>query len=113
MESPTRLGPTAFGLGKRICGRHSSLFEPLCCRPTTSETFPRCCSAVIFGLTQSRDPVISLSEHFVMAGRVATILRGLAYAVKHRPSVAKLWAPQARQLLAEYDRLQAKQRSSY
>lgn len=40
-----------------------------------------------------------------MAGRVATILRGLAYAVKHKPSAAKMWAPQARQLLAKYDHL--------
>lgn len=42
-----------------------------------------------------------------MAGRVAAILRGLAYAIKHKPSVAKLWAPQARELLAKYDHLAA------
>lgn len=54
---------------------------------------------------QARDPVLKLSDDYVMAGRVATILRGVAYAVKHRPSVAKLWAPQARELLRKYDNL--------
>lgn len=53
---------------------------------------------------------MSLTDDFVMAGRVATILRGLAYAVKHKPSVAKLWAPQARELLVKYDKLAAGKR---
>ena len=54
---------------------------------------------------QKRDPILKMSEDYVMAGRVAAILRGLAYAVKHKPSVAKLWAPQARELLVMHDRL--------
>lgn len=37
-----------------------------------------------------------------MVGRVAAILRGLGYAVKHKPSTAKLWAPQARELLRKH-----------
>lgn len=52
---------------------------------------------------QERDPILDICEDFVMAGRVATILRGLAYAIKHKPSVAELWAPQARILLDKYD----------
>lgn len=54
--------------------------------------------------------MLKLCDDFVMAGRVATILRGLAYAIKHKPSVAKLWAPQARLLLDKYDRLAAGER---
>lgn len=49
--------------------------------------------------------MLELSDDYVMAGRVATILRGVAYAVRHKPSVAKLWAPQARELLEKYDNL--------
>ncbi|CAM9352985.1 unnamed protein product [Ascophyllum nodosum] len=56
-------------------------------------------------ILQKRDPILKMSEDYVMAGRVAAILRGLAYAVKHKPSVAKLWAPQARELLVMHDRL--------
>ncbi|CAM9173352.1 unnamed protein product [Pylaiella littoralis] len=58
-------------------------------------------------MLQERDPVLKLSDDYVMAGRVATILRGLGYAVKHKPSTAKLWAPQARQLLKTHDGLAA------
>lgn len=54
-----------------------------------------CCWRVV----QERDPVLELSDDYVMAGRVAAILRGLGYAVKHKPSAAKLWAPQARELV--------------
>eukprot|EP00903_Cladosiphon_okamuranus_P009325 g8894.t2 len=54
-------------------------------------------------MLQERDPVLKLSDDYVMVGRVAAILRGLGYAVKHKPSTAKLWAPQARELLRKYD----------
>lgn len=47
--------------------------------------------------------MLKLSDDYVMVGRVAAILRGLGYAVKHKPSTAKLWAPQARELLRKYD----------
>lgn len=43
-----------------------------------------------------------MSDDYVMVGRVAAILRGLGYAVKHKPSTAKLWAPQARELLRKH-----------
>ncbi|CAM9998246.1 unnamed protein product, partial [Ectocarpus sp. 12 AP-2014] len=49
-------------------------------------------------MLQERDPILKLSDDYVMVGRVAAILRGLGYAVKHKPSTAKLWAPQAREL---------------
>ncbi|CAN0237124.1 unnamed protein product, partial [Hapterophycus canaliculatus] len=55
-------------------------------------------------MLQERDPVLKLSDDYVMVGRVAAILRGLGYAVKHKPSTAKLWAPQARELLKKHDR---------
>lgn len=54
-------------------------------------------------LLQERDPVLKLSDDYVMVGRVAAILRGLGYAVKHKPSTAKLWAPQARELLRKHN----------
>lgn len=47
--------------------------------------------------------MLNLSDDYVMVGRVAAILRGLGYAVKHKPSTAKLWAPQARELLRKHD----------
>lgn len=46
--------------------------------------------------------MLKLSDDYVMVGRVAAILRGLGYAVKHKPSTAKLWAPQARELLRKH-----------
>lgn len=49
--------------------------------------------------------MLKLGDDYVMVGRVAAILRGLGYAVKHKPSTSKLWAPQARELLKKYDRL--------
>ncbi|CAM9857266.1 unnamed protein product [Laminaria digitata] len=54
---------------------------------------------------QERDPMLQLGDEYLMAARVASILRGLAYAVKHKPFVAKLWAPQARELLEKYEGL--------
>lgn len=48
-----------------------------------------------------------LGDDYVMVGRVAAILRGLGYAVKHKPSASKLWAPQARELLKKHDGLVA------
>ena len=49
--------------------------------------------------------MLQLGDEYLMAARVASILRGLAYAVKHKPFVAKLWAPQARELLEKYEGL--------
>lgn len=57
----------------------------------------------VFSFFQERDPVLKLSDDYVMVGRVAAILRGLGYAVKHKPSTAKLWAPQARELLRKHN----------
>lgn len=65
------------------------------CKQHTKNT-SYCCS-------KERDPVLKLSDDYVMVGRVAAILRGLGYAVKHKPSTAKLWAPQARELLRKHD----------
>ncbi|CAM9667809.1 unnamed protein product, partial [Phaeothamnion confervicola] len=48
---------------------------------------------------QRRDPVTSMPDEYIMAGRVAVLLRGLAFALKYNPRVATIWAPQAEALL--------------
>lgn len=48
------------------------------------------------------DPVISMPDDFVLAARVAVLLRGLGYALKYHYSTAKYWAPMAQKLLTEY-----------
>jgi len=48
------------------------------------------------------DPVTDMGDDYVMAGRVAVLLRGLGYALQYRYSPAKMWEPMARQVLKEY-----------
>ncbi|GAB5033045.1 Hypothetical protein NocV09_01200010, partial [Nannochloropsis oceanica] len=51
---------------------------------------------------QKEDPVEFMPQDFVMAGRVALLLRGLALALKYHVSAADAWAPLAQRLLDEY-----------
>ncbi|CAM9270428.1 unnamed protein product [Discosporangium mesarthrocarpum] len=48
---------------------------------------------------QKIDPIEIMPDEYVMAARVAALLRGLGYALKYKPSAAKMWEPQARALL--------------
>jgi hypothetical protein len=43
-----------------------------------------------------------MPDDYIMAGRVAVLLRGLGYALKYKISPAKVWAPMAQALLKEY-----------
>ncbi|TFJ83480.1 hypothetical protein NSK_005218 [Nannochloropsis salina CCMP1776] len=51
---------------------------------------------------QEEDPVEHMPQDFVMAGRVALLLRGLALVLKYHVSAAAMWAPLAQELLDEY-----------
>lgn len=49
-----------------------------------------------------QDPITAMGDDYVMAGRVAVLLRGLGYALKYKYSPAKMWSGMARQLLRDY-----------
>jgi hypothetical protein len=50
---------------------------------------------------QARDPMVSIAEKYLMAGRAALLLRGLGYALKYRIKAAEVWEPFALQMLRE------------
>mmetsp|Transcript_7201 Transcript_7201/g.9383 ORF Transcript_7201/g.9383 Transcript_7201/m.9383 type:complete len:532 (+) Transcript_7201:81-1676(+) len=50
---------------------------------------------------QAEDPVVSMPDEYLMAGRVCVLLRGLAYALKYNPRVSKHWEALANEVLQE------------
>jgi len=51
---------------------------------------------------QKLDPVVAMPNEYLMAGRVAVLLRGLAYALKY-PHMSKQWEGLAKEVLKETD----------
>jgi hypothetical protein len=49
----------------------------------------------------ARDPVTSINDDFVLAGRASMMLRGLGHALNQHRSTAGAWLPQAQRVLRE------------
>ncbi len=50
---------------------------------------------------QSRDPIETLPDQYIMVGRTSIMLRGLAHALRQSRSIAKAWKPIAEKVLRE------------
>ena len=50
---------------------------------------------------QSKDPILSIPDQYIMVGRASIMLRGLAHALQQSRSVADAWRPIAEQVLRD------------